>query len=309
MPGPGPAERQAAQKLRHTITCLAFIDRFPGSVRRTFNRLAIWLAFPFVFLFGLTFIPASGFLMQFIEGELRVQPDPVQWFQGLELVIRLALPVLMLWGYYVFYQVIGQVVAVYLSLNRVDETQPETWSIEQDGISKKDETGPGEKEQRLAWEDVEKLVIDNRAVYCLPMMFSSRLHLVPAARNTLTREPLELTASIFRYGALQSELEKRLVGKVIKSEFSLLRTHWLWIALLVGFAIAIAGGSGLLGEPWHACYNDPLVKTPQDVCRPEFRVYIQPIVMAGLFIASVIFGVVTWLRWLMTNRKVRKALE
>lgn len=305
MPGPGPSERQAARDLRETVISLAFIDRFPGSVRQTFHLLSNWLAFPFAFLFGVTLILASGFLMQFIEGELRVQPDPVQWSQAWDLIVRLALPFLMLWGYHIFYILLGQAVALALSFSKVDEEQPETWRVDVTGLTRV--AKPGEKHETLPWESLRRLVVHNRFLYSLPMVFSSRMYLVPS--NGEGSRPIELPASIFRYSALQEELEKRLAGRVFKVELSLLNTRWLWISLLVGFAIALAGGLGLFGEPWHGCYNDPLVTGPQDVCRPEFRVYIQPIVQAGLLFASLLFGAITWVRWQVANRKVRRALE
>lgn len=305
MPGPGMAERRTAEKLREAVTSLSYIDRFPGRVRQAFHTLASWLAYPFIFLFALTVILGSGFLMQFIEGELVIQSDPVKWSQAIDLIVRLALPVLMLWGYYTFYVVLGHLVAFILSLSRVDQEQPEMWRLDASGLTKTSNPGPGEKEEKLPWSEVRKLVVYNRSLYSQPMMFSSRMYIQPAGGDGSHK--FELPASIFRYKSLQRELEKRLPGRVFKEELSLLGTHWLWITLLVGLGVALAWGLGLFGSRLYACYGDPLVKTPQDVCRPEYRIYVQPVVQWGLFFGSVLFGIVTWLRWQLANRRVLKS--
>ena len=86
----------------------------------------------------------------------------------------------MLWAYYIVHLVIGQFVAVYLSFGKVDDAQPETWSVQQDGISRVGEPGSGGTERRLDWQEVGKLVIDNRALYCIPMISASQMHLLPA---------------------------------------------------------------------------------------------------------------------------------
>jgi hypothetical protein len=301
---PGPIAGQAADEQCWKIKQVAYIDRFPGPVEQAFRKLTNWLAYPFVFLFVVALIVGAGIAMQFIEGELKLNLPGIQWLQALDLVAGLLLPLLMIWGYHLLYILLGQIITFSLSFTKVDESQPEMYVLDAQGITQKGRKGMDDL--RLAWAELQTVVMDDRSLFRKPLTFSSRL-VFRNQTGTLT-----LPASIFRFQELQNEVELKLaagnkIPAKVQTRLSILRTPWLIIALAIGLAIAVAGVTGVFGIHPYGCY-DPLVHNPTDVCRLEFRLYVQPFIQLGLLLSSLIFMLITFLRWQLANGLARKAL-
>jgi len=294
--------RQSALEMRQSVERTEYIDRYPGPVRQAFSRLAMSLAYPCIFFFMVLLIVGSGISMQIIEGELRPTHSPILWQQIPDLLAGVLLPLLMVWAYYFAYAVFGQLIIWIMPFGRVDEAQPDLFLIDDAGIAHL--SRQGKSESRLAWHEVETAVVDDRSLYRRPLTFSSHIVLQGAG------EKIQMQASIFRYAELEREVEDRLSGyqpvRFIRGHLSLLRTPWLGAALILGLVIAALGVSGQLGNPWHGCYGAASTD-PNFVCPPENWVYIQPLVQYGLFFASLIFSLVSLVRWKLADGRTKQA--
>ena len=86
-------------------------------------------------------------------------------------------------------------------------------------------------------------------------------------------------------------------ARVLHQEFSLLRTPWLWIALLTGLVISLSLVGGVFFTPFFGCYQN------LQECPEQYRLYVQPIVQYGLFFASVFFMLLCWVRWKIQDHR------
>jgi tetratricopeptide (TPR) repeat protein len=281
-----PFVSQKAAQLVQSIRRIAYIDRYTGPVSRAFRNLSHRLAYPFTFLFVIAVIVGSGITAQFIEGELRIKGlPPIVWSQSFDLIAGIFLPLLMIWGYYLLYALLGQVVTWRLSFRDVEDAHRDLYLLDDEGACW---TGKN-NDIRLNWHSIRTLLVDNRALYDKPMTFSSRAFLIG-------ERDITIPASTFCYNELIAEIKKKLAentqdGIILHEELSLLRTLWLFAALFAGLAISLALVGGLFSDPFYGCYQ-----AIQD-CPPEYRLYVQPIVQYGLLFASVIFMLVCLARW------------
>ena len=306
VPATNADTRQTAEALRQKIDRVAYIDRYPGPVQEAFHKLANWLAYPFIFLFVLVIILESGIAMQFIEGEIRFDLPPIIWSEAIGLIAGILLPVLMVWGCYLLYIILGHLIMVSLSFSKVDESQPDLYLLDEQGITQKGRLG--KVIIHLDWSDIEAIYVDNRSLYRKPLAFSACILLIGSVNK------LFLPASIYRYQELQGEIERKVAElpkppRVRRKNLSVIRTTWLVVALLLGLAIAAAFVNGLFGLPQMVgCYMYEPGLNNIPVCLPGYNLYIQPVIQYGLFFTSLIFMVISLIRWQSANRWVKEAL-
>jgi hypothetical protein len=292
---------QAADLLNHAARS-AFIDRYPGPIRNAFQTLSNFLAYPAIFLFILLTIFASGFALQVVEGELRGNLPPVSAVDAVLLVLLLLLPLAMIWTYYLLYFLLGQLFIFSLSLSKVEKSQPDTYQVDDEGIR---QTGVRGKQVRsLVWEDIQSVIIDRRALFHQPLVFSSRMILQGEG------ESLELPASIHCFDEMCAQIERKLENRknpVKKTviQISLLRAPWLFISLGLGLMIATALVTGLLGASVYGCYA-PGGNIAEE-CPLNNRLYFQPWIQLVLIISSLFFVAASGIRWLKANQLVGRA--
>jgi hypothetical protein len=157
----------------------------------------------------------------------------------------------------------------------------------------------------LLWDEIKSIVIDDRSLYRRPMTFSARVILQDGGK------PLRLPASIHGWQDLKADIQRRLAAldlhpHIEHIDLSILRTHWLWISLIVGLALAGLIQSGLMGPPQYGCYV-PLSQAGFSECPEQYRLYIQIWAQMGLFFASIIFVIASAIRWQSANRRSRRA--
>jgi hypothetical protein len=273
---------------------MAFIDRYPGPVQARFRILANLVVYPFMFFLILALILSAGIGMQIVEGELRIQDLPaLSWADIFILTLAAFLPLLMIWVGQITYFLFAQIIIRTLPFSKVDEAQPNLFVLNEQNIMQKN--SQGKIETWLAWKDIEQAIFDNRSLYRTPLAFSSRIDLRSLSRHML------LPASTFRYTDLEKEVQRRLSGqaktRITQLDFSLLQMPWLISALLLGVLIStyLVFGLGVTG-----CYET--LKT----CPDELKLYSQPIAQYGLIFASVIFGIISLIRWISANHYIKK---
>lgn len=288
---------QAADELRQSIKQLAFIDRYPGSIQVAFRNLANRLVYPFVFLFVLALFLGSGISMQIIEGEIRFQDlPPLSIGDILQLLMGILLPLLMIWLYQVAYLLLGQLVILVLPFAKVEQSQPIVFRLEKQEITQTDSLG--KNENQLAWDAMDNAIFDRRILYGKPLSFSSRITLHSYANKLL------LPATIFHYQELEHVVKQWLRTRthVVKNDLSLLETRWLTFALISGLILSLIIVFGL---HTYGCYDSP---TGQNfTCSPSHILYAQPVIQYALFFASVLFGIISIVRWKRANRFIQKA--
>lgn len=303
---PDSALRKQATKSRQMIETMVFIDRYPGPVQKTFQNLTRYLTVPSILsLLIFTILIAFGAFMSvsFIAGEARIPySDPsVWWLQLIFLFAWILLPMLVTWGYYLTYSVIGQLAILGLKFTKVDESQPSLFILDKQGISQQSQ--PEGSEKRISWDDVRTAVINDRALFSKPMTFSSNI-LVQG-----TQISLSLPASTFRYSEMEAELTQRLASRnpsasIIRSALRILNPATLITSLSLGVVIATVL---VMGLGIHSCYG--VTPPPGSECPEANRLYYVPIIPTAAFFTSVIFGIISLIRWLVANRRIRKVTD
>lgn len=296
--------RQRIMDVRQTIRSLVFMDRYPGPVQESFRRLSRYLTLPSILLI-LLFTVAIAFgafiSASFLTGESQVPYlDPIVWWtQAIFLVAWILLPLLALWGYNLTYALLGHFVILGLGFTRVDEAQPNLFVLDDQAISQQNWAGGSKK--KIAWENVQTAVIDNRVLFSRPMTFSSNILL----RDNETS--LLLPASTFRYLELEKEVARQLTDRqppvqIIKSRLQILEWSSLLSSLLMGVLLAAII---VISQNLFSCYG---AEVPQGADCPEAnRLYYMPILPLGMFFTSLIFGIVSLARWLSANWRIKKA--
>ena len=280
------------------------MDRYPGPVQESFRRLSRYLTLPSILLI-LLFTVAIAFgafiSASFLTGESQVPYlDPIVWWtQAIFLVAWILLPLLALWGYNLTYALLGHFVILGLGFTRVDEAQPNLFVLDDQAISQQNWAGGSKK--KIAWENVQTAVIDNRVLFSRPMTFSSNILL----RDNETS--LLLPASTFRYLELEKEVARQLTDRqppvqIIKSRLQILEWSSLLSSLLMGVLLAAII---VISQNLFSCYG---AEVPQGADCPEAnRLYYMPILPLGMFFTSLIFGIVSLARWLSANWRIKKA--
>jgi uncharacterized protein HemY len=289
--------RKHAARMRASIHQLAFVDRYPGPVQAVFRKLANRLVYPFVFLFVIMLIAGGGISMQILEGEFRFQDLPSLSLVDIFLLsLVVLLPLLMVWAGQLTYFLVGQLIIYTLPLGKVDEAQPNIFVINEQNLIQKN--SQGRIDSWIAWKDIHKAIFDNRSLYVKPLSFSSRIRLTDDKREMV------IPATTFRYMELEKEIDRRLGTEgeipITRLDFSILKTSWVAVALVFGFALGIA--VVLFGNV--GCYD--VITSADFVCRPGRQTYIQSTTLYGLFFACIFFGIITWRRWKLADRITRK---
>lgn|GEM_PF-5490256 len=294
--------RQKVIDLHKAIEQLAYIDRYPGAVQKTFRNLRKFLILPWILLLLLfTVVIAIGALISvsLIAGEAFVPYlDPlVWWLQLLFLFAWLLLPLMLLWIYNLVYTLLSQIIISGLRFTKVDESQPNLFLLDGHSISQQGEQG--DPKQTLTWENIKITVVDDRSLYRTPLTFSSRILLQGDGKTLL------LPATTHHYLDLENEVLNRLAHKpvqIVRNNLVLLHLRSLIAALVLGLFLAAVI---VISQDLHSCYG--MVPPPGSECPPENRLYFLPIIPFGIFFISLFFGIISLARWVLANQTIKKA--
>jgi hypothetical protein len=238
------AQREQVKSALGQVDRLTYIARFPGQIHRLFTGFAQILAVLGVVSTGLIALVLAfllGYTFIIVEGQIRnlTSSAPVSpaLTNAIILLLDAFVPLFVLWAYYLLYVPIGWFIVRFLvPISRVEESQPETYVLNETQIAQYD--GEGRPLSTITWNNVDLVIIADRCVWQHPSALFSKTLI------TGSDQPLVIRGTTNHYRELQQEIEVYRVRHQpnprppVQCGLSIVNHWWLWGALV--FALSLA---------------------------------------------------------------------